>query len=372
MNNQVNELHSKAMDIAESAFFAKRKGSHNEAKRLSNKAFEYELEAALLLVDQLEVEPTRSILFRSAACLAFDAEQYSQAEKMIDYGLKGNPPNEVKNELEELRLELQEISAVEKAVAEQKSDILNIHFNDGKAVSTGKIKLDFFAPIVNSFNDLRQAISHSYFFYGDDLEIIASTGGSFNLFLKPIENNPQNEIFKKEYPLENRLGDIINFSNDINLLRGLRLNEKEIRALKAFLRCISRKEASINFHFNALNGEKINYQIDKTKSESILKAIDNLDYSDDKKYLYEGAFVAINLELKTFRFLPNGQNNSIDGKICESVFSEIKKVSFVGYYSIEILRHETKSAGDEKIKIKNTLTQIYKNDLPDEETLNSN
>lgn len=368
MSNQVNELHSKAMGIAEAAFFAKRKGSFDEAKRLASEAFEYEHDAALLLHDQLEIEPTRSVLFRSAACLALDAEKYEQAEKMICLGLQGNPPNEIKEELEGLKKELQEIKAVEDIMIEQQSDVLNIHFNDGEAVSAGKIKLDFFAPIVSSFNDLRHAAANC--FYGDGLELFASAPGSFNLFLKPIkESNQQNEVFEKEYPLEKRLSDILTYSNDINQLRGLKLNEKEIKALKKFLQCISRHEASIDFHFNALSGEKINYQIDRPKSDSILRAINNLDYSNQTNLLYNGVFVAISLVTKTFKFLVDSQNDPMDGKISDSIFNEIKKVSFAGYYNIEVLRHESKKAGEEKIKVKNILTRIYENELPSEETL---
>jgi len=111
MDTQVNELHSKAMTIAEAAFVAKRKGSHDEALRLSEEAFSYEHDAALLLLDQFEIEPTRSVLFRSAACLALDSGNYTEAEKMIAYGLEGNPPAEVKDELQDLLLDLRPVKS---------------------------------------------------------------------------------------------------------------------------------------------------------------------------------------------------------------------------------------------------------------------
>lgn len=107
MNSQINALHSKAMDIAEKAFVAKRKGKLKETKKLSVEAFEYERDAALLLLDNFEIEPTRSLLFRSAACLAFDAENYSQARQMADYALQGNPPAEIKEELNDLLAEIE-------------------------------------------------------------------------------------------------------------------------------------------------------------------------------------------------------------------------------------------------------------------------
>ncbi|MEN0051190.1 MAG: hypothetical protein AAF806_29265, partial [Bacteroidota bacterium] len=46
-----------------------------------------------------DAEPSRSILFRSAAFLAIKAEQYSEAERMAAFGLIGNPPSDIADEL---------------------------------------------------------------------------------------------------------------------------------------------------------------------------------------------------------------------------------------------------------------------------------
>jgi hypothetical protein len=101
-SQKVNELHSKAMDIAERAFIAQRKGQFDKVSRLSKEAFKYEREAAILLLNEYDIEPTRSVLFRSAACLALDFEDYREAERMIAFGLSGNPPPEILEELREL------------------------------------------------------------------------------------------------------------------------------------------------------------------------------------------------------------------------------------------------------------------------------
>jgi len=101
-SEQVNELHEKAMDIAERGFMAEKKGQLDQAKQLSSQAYEYECEAAMLLLNDYDIEPTRSILFKSAACLALDFENYREAERMIALGLLGNPPPEILEELREL------------------------------------------------------------------------------------------------------------------------------------------------------------------------------------------------------------------------------------------------------------------------------
>ena len=48
------------------------------------------------------MEPTRSILFRSAASLAISCEEYVAAEQMICDGLAGSPPPDIRRELRSL------------------------------------------------------------------------------------------------------------------------------------------------------------------------------------------------------------------------------------------------------------------------------
>lgn len=104
--SKINDLHTLAMDIAEEAFLAQRAKNTELAKQLAQKAYAYEQEAAMLLVDKYDIEPTRSVLFKSAACLAFDVENYRAAEKMIAFALSGNPPPEIAKELRNLMAEV--------------------------------------------------------------------------------------------------------------------------------------------------------------------------------------------------------------------------------------------------------------------------
>jgi len=100
----IDELHHKAMTLADEAFYAKKKEDLETAQSKYLSAFEYEKAAAMLLVNDHENEPTRSVMFRSAACLLlnlpFPNEKYfRQAERMVAYGLSGNPPVEIAEEL---------------------------------------------------------------------------------------------------------------------------------------------------------------------------------------------------------------------------------------------------------------------------------
>lgn len=90
------------MNIAEEAFFLKRKGDELRAIALFREAVEYEMKAASLLPIDIVNEPTRSILYRSSAALAQNAKQFDLAERLIANGLAGFPPSEIQEELRNL------------------------------------------------------------------------------------------------------------------------------------------------------------------------------------------------------------------------------------------------------------------------------
>lgn len=98
----INELHDAAMDFADQAFLARRRGDNNAAKSLTRRAYEYELKAAEYLRDDFNAEPSRSVLYRSAASLAMECGETREAERLISTALVGNPPNEIAEELRNL------------------------------------------------------------------------------------------------------------------------------------------------------------------------------------------------------------------------------------------------------------------------------
>jgi hypothetical protein len=71
----------------------------------SRNAFAKERTAADLVANQLDLEPTRSILHRSAAVLAIECAELREAEWLIGRALAGNPPDDIANELRDLLLE---------------------------------------------------------------------------------------------------------------------------------------------------------------------------------------------------------------------------------------------------------------------------
>ena len=96
----VNELHSEAMDLAEFGLLERMRGNAEKALAFFEQALEYELAA----IDALEepVEPTYSVLHRSAATLAMDCNQLRKAERIAAKALAQDPHPEIAEELRDL------------------------------------------------------------------------------------------------------------------------------------------------------------------------------------------------------------------------------------------------------------------------------
>jgi hypothetical protein len=100
--SSIIEKHDEAMTYASRAFMAKAEGDLKTFLALCSQAYELELEAVKMVEHDFEAEPTRSILHRSAAALAYHSKKYTEAEKLIAKGLAGNPPHEIAEELRDL------------------------------------------------------------------------------------------------------------------------------------------------------------------------------------------------------------------------------------------------------------------------------
>ena len=98
---QVEQLHNKAMDAAEQAVITGKQGNA-QYRDLFRQAFTYERQAATLLADNVDFEPSRSVLHRSAAALALEYGEWRVAEQLICAALAGNPPEDIAEELRDL------------------------------------------------------------------------------------------------------------------------------------------------------------------------------------------------------------------------------------------------------------------------------
>ncbi len=97
----VRSLHDEAMELAQLALVARQTGDQERAAALTLEAFGCEAQAADLVPEGVDSEPTRSILYRSAAWLALQANLPDEAVRLAKQGLAGSPPPEIAAELEE-------------------------------------------------------------------------------------------------------------------------------------------------------------------------------------------------------------------------------------------------------------------------------
>jgi hypothetical protein len=92
-------LHQAAMERTQEAALARDPG---KARELFCQALDLERRAAEIWMESRNEEPTRSILLRSAASLAWSCQDYAEADRLARKGLEGKPPGKVGRELEEL------------------------------------------------------------------------------------------------------------------------------------------------------------------------------------------------------------------------------------------------------------------------------
>ena len=99
---QAQSLHNSAMDHAEVALLCRMRGDGGGFETATKQALELETQAALIVAGYSQMEPSRSVLLRSAASLALDLHYWQQAERLICTALAGSPPEEIAEELRDL------------------------------------------------------------------------------------------------------------------------------------------------------------------------------------------------------------------------------------------------------------------------------
>ena len=101
--SEIRQIHDRAMDLFELALLAARAGDAEKSRRLFNEALEKEAAAADSVGDAYDLEPTRSILYRSAASIALRIGNVQKAKQYVEAGLAGRAPEDVRAEMITLR-----------------------------------------------------------------------------------------------------------------------------------------------------------------------------------------------------------------------------------------------------------------------------
>jgi len=100
--NPIRKLHNDAMRLYDQYFQAQDMGRMDIAGSLLREAFEMERDAAALTEPNFDLEPTRSVLHRSAATLALNCGDVEEAKRLAQIGLSGRPPREILHELRDV------------------------------------------------------------------------------------------------------------------------------------------------------------------------------------------------------------------------------------------------------------------------------
>jgi hypothetical protein len=148
----VEKLHDQAMQLLDDAFAARRMGQRDEFLRLAALALESEVEAAELVAN--DVEPSRSVLFRSAAALAMLLDLPARAMALAGAGIAGRPPPLIRSELvsvikdSSFRLLLAETEGV---TIRPESLTMSL---EGQSVGNGVVEKDIFTKKLDTVGKL--------------------------------------------------------------------------------------------------------------------------------------------------------------------------------------------------------------------------
>lgn len=144
--------HLQAMECADRALIAQRIGDCETAKKLFYEAFVLEKDVALALDSSTE-EPTRSIMFRSAATLALDCDEKREAEKLVCRALAGDPPAEFVRELKELHQKITFYEHLSLRGIELLPDEFQLSL-DGNSVGPGIVRTDLITDRIQATKKL--------------------------------------------------------------------------------------------------------------------------------------------------------------------------------------------------------------------------
>lgn len=96
----MNDFHHQAIDYAVRGFMEQMQGDAETASCHFEQALQFELAAIAELTEP--IEPTHSVLHRSAGWMAYHSGQYRKAEQLAACALAQEPPSEIASELRDL------------------------------------------------------------------------------------------------------------------------------------------------------------------------------------------------------------------------------------------------------------------------------
>jgi len=109
-HTRAHKRHAEAMAHANRGFTLRHQQDQEGATAAFREALDLEKRAAMALLDALDLEPSRSILFRSAASLALLADDRDEARRLAHQGLAGSPPPSIRREILDILSQCPEVT----------------------------------------------------------------------------------------------------------------------------------------------------------------------------------------------------------------------------------------------------------------------
>ena len=252
-------MHRKAMEFADEAYIGRLEKDRKKYLHFTRLALEKEAAAADLMVDE-DVEPTRSVLHRSAATLAWRCQEYDRAKRLAYRALAGNPPSDIEWELNDLLGTVK----LEEAGIRLGKEQLQFSLQGGE-IGHGKAALSELSSRMPSIRRMLQITANSVYRRlsntGDDIVerfseipvfIDGTAPGSFIVSLRlgmPVQSElPGFERFENVvqpfldnlnllersefYELEKELGDPADYLGFVNAARKLAPDGKKVDLVK--------------------------------------------------------------------------------------------------------------------------------------------
>lgn len=260
----VNDFHNKAMEFTELALLARRRGDNQAALPL----FEQALEAEVKAIESMDeyVEPTFSVLHRSAGTLALDCNQLRRAEQLATRALAHEPPPEIAAELRDL---LEQVETELKAYEERSPEAVGARLIfRGEPVSGARgMSAQFFANALKNFAIAVHYVGADQILgylspkgrvpYKEDYELMITgiARGSFGFRIE--EASGQSPSQGQDTPVGdalNKIKAVLDASQDTEYNARLveEIGDSDARALQAiekFLRHVAANEATFALEF---------------------------------------------------------------------------------------------------------------------------
>lgn len=310
----LRKVHKQAMEFAQEAMFLREIGKEQEALEFFRKAFEAEKKAAYLLFDKFDNEPTRGVLFRSAASLALDCNEIAEAERLVSQGLAGTPPKDIADELRNLyeninlqrHLEIEDItlsptelqmslsgnevgfgfiSSEEFLGRYKKFELLTYRTAErlaGREFRTGKIKAGFKVNYQTYLSVPRAA----------SFAVTIRLGKSPNVQLDFFQGNPIEKVIDdiisnfnlinegKEEELKKHIGNEKYFQNFISLTKAIAPDGDRVRQVGF---TTSKNGSNVSVGFTRSNKSIKNYGSEKDSATETLIIEGTLEVADARK-----------------------------------------------------------------------------------------